>query len=296
MARLGRLVVRTVLSVAALGAIGATTVYVLSSRRLGAQRAVPAHALAVGTDSATVAHGRHLARTRGCTDCHGQDLAGTVFIDDPAMGRLVGTNLTPGGPLAGAGAEAWERAIRHGVGHDGRALVFMPSHEFAGMSDEDVAAIVAYARALPATRTTLPAVAVGPMLRALYVGGQLNVIAADSIDHGRAHVARVAAEPTVAYGRYLAQGCTGCHGKGFSGGAIPGAPPEWLPASNLTPAALGSWSANDFAIALREGKRPDGSAIRAPMPIAATKELSDVEIAALQAYLRTVPARESGTR
>jgi mono/diheme cytochrome c family protein len=39
---------------------------------------------------------------------------------------------------------------------------------------------------------------------------------------------------TVEYGRYLAAGCVGCHGAGYSGGKIPGTPPDFLPTANLT--------------------------------------------------------------
>ena len=35
-----------------------------------------------------------------CADCHGEDLGGRVFIDDPGLGRVVAPNQTPGGRLA----------------------------------------------------------------------------------------------------------------------------------------------------------------------------------------------------
>ena len=40
--------------------------------------------------------GLHLAKTRGCLECHGADLAGAKVIDDPAMGKMYGPNLTRG--------------------------------------------------------------------------------------------------------------------------------------------------------------------------------------------------------
>ncbi len=46
----------------------------------------------------------------------------------------------------------WVRAIRHGVNPAGHALVMMPSGDYAGMSDGDLAALVAYARSLPPMR------------------------------------------------------------------------------------------------------------------------------------------------
>ncbi|MFA6986256.1 MAG: cytochrome c, partial [Arenimonas sp.] len=52
---------------------------------------------------------------------------------------------------------------------------------------------------------------------------------------------------------------------------------------------LGGWQEADFFRALREGKRPDGSAIDPFMPWQAFAKMSDDEIASLWAYLQTVP-------
>ena len=149
--------------------------------------------------------------------------------------------------------------MRHGVRRDGSPLFVMPASEHTGMSDEDLGAKVAYARALPASPNVPPASRAGPVIRALAAAGQVHVYSASEIDHRRPHPARVTAEPTARYGRYLAAMCTGCHGPGFGGGPIPGAPPGWKPAANLTPAGIGHYTAADFARALREGVRPGGA-------------------------------------
>ncbi len=70
---------------------------------------------------------------------------------------------------------------------------------------------------------------------------------------------------------------------------MPGTPPSFPDAANLTPAALGSWQLADFRRALREGKRPDGSAIDPFMPWQAMGRMSDEELAAVWAYLQTLP-------
>jgi cytochrome c553 len=235
-----------------------------------------------------------LATVRGCVECHGDNLGGRVFIDVPPVGRLAGANLTRGraAPLTDAD---WERAVRHGVRRDGKPLLFMPSNEFAGMSDEDLAALMAYARSLPAVAAPLPPNRVGPVLRALTVAGQATV-AAEQVDHAKPHPARVAPAVTPEYGAYLAAGCTGCHGAGFGGGKIPGAPPDWKPAANLTPTGIGHYTEADFIRALRTGRRPGGAAIDSSMPWRLTREMTDVELRALYAYLRALPARPYGTR
>ena len=66
------------------------------------------------------------------------------------------------------------------------------------------------------------------------------------------------------------------------------------PASNITPAGIGSWTEADFLRALREGVRPGGTPIDPAMPVRYTKEMTDVELRAVWAYLQTVPAKAYG--
>jgi mono/diheme cytochrome c family protein len=94
----------------------------------------------------------------------------------------------------------------------------------------------------------------------------------------------------------VTMGCTGCHGPGLSGGKVPGTPPGFKPAGNITPRGIGSWSESQFIHALRTGERPNGSKIDEFMPIKATRMMTDVELQAIYRYLRTVPPREAGTR
>jgi len=98
------------------------------------------------------------------------------------------------------------------------------------------------------------------------------------------------------YGKYLAQGWVGCHGTTFAGQHVPGTPPEFPDSRNLTPAALGSWKEEDFFRAIRSGKRPDGSAIDPFMPWQTYAKMSDTELSALWAYLRTLPPVEAEKR
>jgi mono/diheme cytochrome c family protein len=272
-------------------------VYGITQRRFAGRFTVPEHTLATPSDSATIARGEHLATIRGCVDCHGAGLRGNTLVDEPILGRLAGPNLTRGGRGAELTPRDWERAVRHGVRRDGRPLLFMPSNEFTVLTDQDLSAIIAYARSVHPVRQQAPSSYAGPMLRTLYAAGQVKLLAAEEVKHDRAHEASVAAEPTPAFGKYLSSGCVGCHGDGLSGGKIPGGPPEWGPAANITPAGIGKWSETDFARALRTGRRPDGSAIDSTvMPIRLLRHMDDVEVAALYAYLRTVQPREYGNR
>jgi mono/diheme cytochrome c family protein len=287
---------RVAFALVALLLVAAGTVYALSERKLGVKRPLQAHPIAVATDSATVARGKHLATIRGCTDCHGANFRGNTIIDDPAVGRVSGPNLTAGGRGPALTDADWELAVRHGVRRDGTQLVIMPANEFTVLSDEDLAAIIAYARSLPADSHATPAMRVGPVIRTMFAAGKLNILPAAEIEHGASHLARLAADTSVAYGKYVAAGCQGCHNPSFSGGKIPGTPPDWKPAANITPAGIGHYTEAAFFTALREGKRPNGTPLDRTMPVNMTKQMTDTELKALYAYLRTVPPKPYAVR
>jgi cytochrome c553 len=244
---------------------------------------------------AGLARGQHLATAVAkCTECHGQDLGGTVFIDAGALGTVVASNLTRGrGGVGGRYTDGQlERAIRHGIGADGRALVIMPSADFYAMSDQDLQDVIAYVRSVPPVDHELPATTIRALGRALYLAGQLPIFPAEDMDH-RAPRTVVPQGVTAEYGRYLATigGCTGCHGPDLAGRAKndePGAPPP----ANLTPRGeLGTWSEQDFFTALRTGKRPNGSSISTKMPWQASGMMTDDEIRAVWSYLKSVPPK-----
>ena len=258
-------------------------------------------ALAVPAGDEAVARGEHLAITRGCTDCHDKDLGGKVMMEAPAIGRMAGPNLThgSGGLPPGFGDADYERAIRHGVKPDGRAILFMPTRDFAALSDADTADLIAYVKSRsPVDRTLAPSY-IGPVGRALFAFGQLPMLEARLIDQHATHVARVENAPTVEFGNYLARACTGCHGQHFSGGPIPGVPPDFPIPANITPDAatgIGAYTKDDFYRVFREGKKRDGSAVNTFMPWQAMGRFTDTELDALWAYLRTVPAMPKGHR
>ena len=257
---------------------------------------VPDHAISPRTDSASLALGARLVKVRGCVDCHGANLGGNVMFDDPAIGRLAAPNLTSGGRGAELEPRDWERAVRHGVRRDGLPLRIMPAEEFTTMADDELESIVGYIRSVPAVTSTQPAPRLGPVIRGLFLAGQVVLLPAETIDHATTHASHVEPAPTARYGEYLAIGCTGCHGPGLSGGKIPGAPPDWKPAANITPSGIGHYSEADFIGILRTGARPDGSKVDSLMPWRLTKEMTDVELKAIYAYLKTVPAKEYGNR
>lgn len=292
-----RLIIRSVAGVAFLAALLVVFVYWLSNARLRRLYQVAVVAPTLPTDAASLEHGGHLARTRGCCDCHGADLGGTTVMDDPAMGRISGPNLTRGrgGLAADFSDQDFERAIRHGVAPDGRGLFMMPSADYSHFTEEDMADLIAYVKSVPAVDREPAAQRIGPISRALLAAGKIR-LAADLIDHATLKPDVVGRGPTVAYGRYVAVSCRGCHGSNYSGGKIEIGPPGWPHAANLTPAGrLAGWSESDFISALRTGRRPDGTELNPVMP-RAFGQMDDVELKAVWRFLGTLPRVPTGVR
>lgn len=258
-------------------------------------------AVAARSDAAAIERGDYLFRSRGCTDCHGSDGAGHTFVDDGQGLRLHAPNITParGSATAKYRMEDWDRSIRHGVAPGGRPLLIMPSEDYNRLSNEDFAALVAYLRQMPAAEGGPAEISLPLPVRALYGAGLIQD-AAQKIDHSLAPAAPVPEAVSAAHGAYVANACIGCHGPGLAGGRIPGAPPHWPAAANLTPgegSALAKYAdAKAFVSMMRSGQRPDGSAVSTVMPFGSLKAMSDVDLEALFLHLRSLAPRAAGSR
>lgn len=251
-------------------------------------------------DAGTLARGKYLFNSRGCAECHGLDGAGREFINDGKGLRLKGPNISPGpgSVVARYTPEDWERTVRHGVKPDGRPVFIMPSEDYNQFTQDDLGALVAYVRSLPPVSGSAAVVELPLPMKMMYGYGAIED-AAQKIDHSLPPPEPIAAGVNAGHGAYVANMCIGCHGPGLSGGKIPGTPPDWAPAANLTPgegSALARYpSADAFVAMLRSGKRPDGTAVTV-MPFESLRELDDVDAKAVYAYLKTVPARPFGQR
>lgn len=282
--------------------IAVGVLYATTERRIFRSYEVAGLEVPVPTDSISLARGELLSVTRGCTGCHTADLGGGPFINEPIVANLYAANLTsgPGGVASHyKSATDWERAIRHGVAPDGRALLFMPSHEFYHLSDEDLGALIGYLRTIPPVDRTVGTQAVGPIGRGLFASGLLPLVPAELVDHTAPRPVAPAPGVTPEYGKYLMVTCTGCHGETLSGGAIPGAPPEMGIPRNITldkATGLGEWSLTDFDRAVRGGVSKNGYKLGKDMPSPEFSRLTDDEVAAMWAYLQTVPVKSFGGR
>lgn len=277
----------------------ALTGWLQADRRMERRIDVNVAALALPTEAPAIERGRYLFNSRGCAECHGADGGGRKVIDGGGM-LVVAPHISPGPGSATAAyrVEDWVRAIRHGVRTDGRPLMIMPSEDYNRLTDADLGALVAYAKQMRAVSGETTVIQLPPPVRVFYGLGLIKDAAA-KIDHSLPPATPVPEGPTVEHGRYVAQMCVGCHGEGYGGGKIPGGPPDWPAAANLTPgrgSAMAAYAGVDAFIAMmKSGKRPDGAAI-AVMPFPSLSQMNDVDLRGLHAFLQTLPARDAGSR
>jgi cytochrome c553 len=278
---------------------GTGVVYARSESMLRRTYAVAQRPIVIPTDSASVARGAHLVNAVGtCATCHGEDLGGRVYADMGPIGIVAGPNLTPG--RGGRGAvfrdDDWVRAIRFGTS-PGRNHAHC--HAERGLHEHERRGPRRGGRLPQTTAAHRPGDAGEPIppTRPRHARGwKLNILTAPKTP-AKSTVASVPVGVTPPYGKYLVEiaGCAGCHGYGLSGGRVAG-PPGIPPASNLTPSGIGSWSESDLRRVLREGRRPNGTAIDPFMPWKTYAGMTDDEIAAIWRYLRTVPAKPFGNK
>ncbi len=267
--------------VLALGVVAYAIVYALSERILQRTYAVPASALAIPSDAASIEEGRRLATIRGCFNgCHGKNAGGAVFFDEPIIARLNAPNLT-------AAVRRFSDAelvaiIRHGVRPDGRSMFVMPADAFTYLTDDDLARIIAFLRSLPLAPGPGSAVSLGPVGRIGLVSGRFALVAE--------LIARTVPPPEATsdeatHGRYLARTiCAQCHGTGLRGDSNP----EFTSPDLRVTAA---YSQEDFARLMRTGEAIGGRKLPTMGPWARGRLslLTDAEITALWSYLHTLP-------
>jgi mono/diheme cytochrome c family protein len=266
--------------------------YIITEHRWNKTYTLTEENVEVSDDPDIIAHGRHVITIRGCVDCHGEDLGGKVFIEDPVAGRIVATNLTTG--TGGIGSEYTDedlvRAIRRGIKKDGKPTLFMPSYEYNQIHQRDINAMISYIRSVPPVDKVLPENKIGIPMRAMYVfQDDLNLFSAEIVDHS-APIPTEEPSTVLEKGQYLSTSCIGCHRPDFKGGTIPGVPPHWPPASDLTQAGpLATWSEADFFRAMRDGITPDGRQLDSDyMPYPITGQMTDEELHALFVYLQSL--------
>lgn len=308
--------------------LGLLGIYFSSQERLNRVYEIPDEVVAIPTDVESIQRGRHIFQFRGCEACHSaggssyvstdeefgmqahldlpsQDvplMEGNIYLDDPAIGRVVASNLTSGKGGVGGGYTdtGWVKAIRHGVRMDGTPLLFMPSTEFYYLSDEDLGVVIAYIKSAPPMDNVLPPSSVSPLGRLVMMVPGITFIPAELIPHDTPRPVAPQVGVTPEYGEYLTHSCKVCHGLTMSGGKIPGFPASWPPALNLTwgeGSALPTWDEEGFINTMRSGETPTGVQLRGEyMPWTSYRHMNDDELRAVWVYLKSLPPKGYGNR
>ncbi len=264
---------------------------------------------AAGPSAEVLARGEYIAGVAGCALCHtafgpkGPALdkmwAGGLEIPE-AFGTWRSPNITQDKKtgIGGWSDEEIIAAVRQGKRPDGSQMYpIMPYPFYNAMSDGDAKALVAYLRTIPAIEN---AVAGNTDLKL----PKMEVPPAKGAEPGDDPVKR---------GEYLAAlaHCAVCHtpmgpegmdmSKFMAGGSpmeIPAFGEGALHPPNLTPhpeTGIGTWTDAEITTALREMKKKDGSPILGPMAMyqMGWAKISDQDIAAIIAYLRSLPPIEN---
>jgi len=258
---------------------------------------------------ARIARGQYLFHhVTACVSCHaerdfkqyaapvkeGTIGAGMCFPPELRLpGEICSGNLTPH-PQAGIGA--WTdgelmRAIREGIGRDGRALFsMMPYAFYRHLSDEDTRSLVAYMRSLAPLDKAVPRSRFGTLV-SLVVRLSPRPLTGEPVQ-------APAPSDRIAYGRYLAEvaACGDCHspkGIPFAGGARYRGTGGVEVSSNLTPdpeTGLGRVSREAFIGRFKafENLSPSPQLGRVVMPWQAFSGMSEEDLGAIYDYLGTV--------
>ena len=249
-----------------------------------------------------VERGEYLVRgPMGCGNCHtplgpdgpvaGQELAGRL-VEKNEQFTAIAPNITPASRIATWSDSELARAIREGIRPDGSVIgPPMPFTFYRGLSDDDVAAIVAFLRTVPAVENE-PGKSVYNIPLPPAYGPPVTTVAAPKRD------------ATAEYGAYLAgpvAHCLECHSPmtpngpdltrlGQGGFEFHG-PWGISVAPNITSGedGIAGYSDADLRMMITQGKRPDGSAMMPPMPYGYLAKFTDGDLDAVIAYLRTLP-------
>jgi cytochrome c553 len=262
--------------IAAILVVAIIAIYGISTWELNARHEVVDLALRVTPAPSMVKEGQRLAHVNGCFGCHGDDLAGRLFVDRLFIGRLSGHNLTRVVPQYTD--EQLTNVIRGGVKSDGTGIVFMPSLAMVRLADTEVAALRAYLRTVERRTDAAQDTSLGLLARALVVTGMIP-IEPDIVDHKQLGPRERPTEAD-ALGGYLARTtCAMCHGLDLHG-------EDEVQSPNLF-AILPAYSLADFRTLLSTGVATGGRklGLMTEMSQAGLKYMSDDEVAAVYAYL-----------
>lgn len=267
--------------------------YAIGNARLNKVYDIPPSNLTLPTDTASIEYGKHRAEVL-CQGCHGPDLSGVEgWFDAGPIGRIDSANLTSGEGGVGKefSTEDYVRAIRHGVDPAGKPIFMLAVTSTAQLSDEDLAAIIAYVKSVPPVDHTVHERHFTPLAKIMLTAGMFGKLPAEAVSHD-VKVTAPERGATAEYGEYLVNthDCRVCHGPELNGGPFPDPTVKKI-SPNLTPGGeLAAWSDEEFINAIRTGKTPSGYQLDPHfMPWKEFGTFYDEELKAIWLYLQSLP-------
>ena len=217
----------------------------------GEEKAAPPPPLQFATiaGASPVARGERLGKVLGCTGCHGADLTGHPWIEDPRQAILFASNLTRA--LPGYSDAELARTIRFGARPDGSPLWEMPSQIFTDLSEPDMAALIAWLRTVPPAGEAHPRIRIGPEGRRMIAAGEIKPIPQQVREARGVESARLDGRHD--WARYMIRAtCSECHGLELAGqrGDPAHSPPDLVVA--------GGYSREQFRHLMRTGEPVGG--------------------------------------
>ncbi len=231
-----------------------------------------------------IARGQHLV-SAFCVECHSTTkdfpMTGGVDVgrDFPMnLGSFYSANLTPAGPLKDWTDGEIFRALRDNVDKDGKRLVIMSGTNVRYISDEDLAAVIAYLRSQEPVENKTPQPLDQPNFLAMLINGAGLIPDRPLVE---APIVAPPMEATARYGEFMTTflDCKSCHGENLSGGDSPIGP------KGPSLRVVKGWTQEEFINTLRTGVDPTGHQLKPVMPWRSTGRLDDVELSALYQYL-----------
>jgi mono/diheme cytochrome c family protein len=278
----------------------ALVLFFMGNARLNKTYDFPSSDITLPTDEASLEFGKHRAEVL-CEGCHGPDLSGIEnWFSAGPLGTIDSANLTSG--EGGFGREAtsvedYVRVIRHGIDPVGKPI-FMPAVvSTANLSDQDLAAIIAYVKSVPPVDHVTHGQNFTPLARILLAAGVLDKLPVETVSHAT-QVTAPAMGVSNEYGEYMVNtnDCRICHGPNLNGGPFPD-PTITKISPNLTPGGeLAMWTEEQFITTIRTGVTPGGHKLDSNfMPWKDYSKFYDDELKAIWLYLQSLPAEKQYT-
>ena len=273
--------------------VAGAALYLMGNARLNKTYDFETSNLTIPTDAESIELGRHRVEAL-CAGCHGTDLSGLKdWFNAPPLGVIDSANLTSGAGGVGAeySTEDFVRAVRHGIGRDGKPIFMVAVTSTSHLSDEELAAIIAYLKTIPPVNHVTRETSFTPLGKILFAAGVLPKLPVEAVRHD-VRVQSLSSGATAEYGEYLVNthDCRLCHGPELNGGPFPD--PTIIKISpNLTPGGeLAFWTEEQFINTIRSGTTPGGHQLDPKlMPWDFYRNFYDDELKAILLYLQSLP-------